>query len=104
MRGLGLVVLLALGLSCKHEPETKPVTDDQLVVGLTDVFGQSAVLEAVAVEGYQFEYVAASSDTSHLVKVTRVDGSAADLDEVMAKLKGRDHVRFVEKNAVRQPR
>ena len=104
-----VALLLLAVVSCKHAPERDEPgpREGELVVGLTDVFGQEAVLEAVAVEGYRFEYVAASSDTSHLVKASFADGGALTVEqtqELAGKLKGRPHVRFVEPNAVRQPR
>ncbi len=96
--------------ACRHDPQpvdSAQPRDGELVVGVVDVFGRDAVLEAVALDGYRFEYVAASSDTSHLVKVSWADGgplSAEQTAEVAAKLKGRPNVRWVEVNAMRQPR
>lgn len=102
-------LLLVAVVACKHAPEREEPREreGELVVGLTDVFGREAVLDAVAVEGYRFEYVAASSDTSHLVKASFADGAALTREqtlELAGKLKGRPNVRFVEPNAVRQPR
>ena len=104
-----------LAFGCKHAPEEGPAAEveevkpleGQLVVGLTDVFGQEAVLETVAVDGYKFEYVAASSDTSHLVQACHADGApltAEQTEALVTKLKGRPHVRFVEANRLRQAR
>lgn len=110
---LRTVTLMALMLSaaCKHAPEPAepeaPPREGELVIGVADVFGREAVLDAVALDGYRFEYVAASSDTSHLVKVSWADGGPLSVEqtaEVAAKLKGRPNVRWVELNAMRQPR
>jgi hypothetical protein len=107
----GLVLLLALA-SCKHEPEraesaASDVVAGELMVGTDGEVSPDAVLAAVALDGYRFEYVAAASPTSHLVKATHADGAALDAaatQELVSALTGRAGVRYVELNHVRQPR
>lgn len=83
------------------------VLPGQLVVG-TDVPGTpEGVLGAVATDGYRFEYVAASSASSHLVRVMKADGTALTAEETQAlqqQLAGRAGLKYVEVNRLRQPR
>jgi hypothetical protein len=107
VRALALALLLA---GCKHDPEPSTESDlvaGELMVGTEGEVTPAAVLSAVALEGYRFEYVAAASTTTHLVKVAHTDGAPLDTaatQQLAAQLAGRAGVRFVELNHVRQPR
>ncbi|MBL8956738.1 MAG: hypothetical protein JNK82_38550 [Myxococcaceae bacterium] len=101
--------LLFVCIGCAHAPErVDEVVPGELMVGTVAASSSDAVLEAVALEGYRFEYVAAASETAHLVKVVRADGSALDVAATRA-LAGQlgergGKVKYVEVNTVRQPR
>lgn len=116
---MAAVLVLA---GCVHTPEGSATGADagtdaasasdgvlpgQLVVG-TDAPGTpEGVLDSVAVDGYRFEYVAASSASSHLVKAMKADGTALTVAETIAlqqQLAGRAGLKYVELNRVRQPR
>lgn len=100
-----LAVLLCV--SCAHAPEQAQGVPGQLIVGMAAPAEAAAVLEAVALEGYRFEYVAAASPTAHLVKVTSADGAPLDAEAtqgLVAKLGARPGIRYVELNAMREPR
>ena len=86
---------------------TSEVLPGQLVVGTEAPGTPEAVLDAVATDGYRFEYVAASSASSHLVRVTKADGTALTAEETQAlreELAGRAGLKYVEVNRLRQPR
>jgi hypothetical protein len=104
-------------LGCAHEPErtgtsssSEPSADvvpSQLIIGAAEGTSPDAVLAALALDGFRFEYLAAASGTTHLVKVTALDGSALDAGstaDVAKRLEGRAGVRFVELNHRREPR
>jgi uncharacterized lipoprotein YajG len=112
-----VAVLLVAG--CAHAPSgsatdadagTPPssrVLPGQLVVGTAAPSTPEEVLAAVATDGYRFEYVAASSASSHLVRVTKADGSALTEEETEAlrqQLASRANLGYVELNRLRQPR
>lgn len=83
------------------------VVPGQLVVGTGAPGTPEGVLDAVATDGYRFEYVAASSASSHLVRVTKADGAALTAEETEAlqrALAGRAGLKYVEVNRLRQPR
>ena len=107
MRGLLLAVAVS---ACAHQaaaPAEPAVVAGELIVGTVEAVDADAVLGAVALEGYRFEYVAAASQTSHLVRVLRADGSALSVEgtrELVAALQGREGVKYVELNSMRQPR
>lgn len=115
--------MVVLGLvACAHTPEGNaadpdagtPVSDaagdvlpGQLVVGTEAPGEEAGVLDALATDGYRFEYVAAASARSHLVRVTKADGtalSAAETTALKQQLAGRPGLAYVELNRVRQPR
>ncbi len=103
---LSSVLLLA---GCKHEPEVKPVDVrvSEVVLGTTQPTTVDELMALAAVEGYRVEYVAAASETTHLVKVRRADGSELDEGQtraVVEQLKAGSKFRFVELNRVQQPR
>jgi len=88
-------------------PPSSRVLPGQLVVGTAAPSTPEEVLAAVATDGYRFEYVAASSASSHLVRVTKADGSALTGEETEAlrqQLAGRANLGYVELNRLRQPR
>ncbi len=102
------MLALLVCVACAHAPEkAEDVVPGQLIIGTEGAREAPAVLEAVALEGYRFEYVAAASPTSHLVKVLAADGSELDVEAtkaLVAKLTGRAGVKYVEPNSMRQPR
>lgn len=103
-------MLAAAVSACAHAPATAAddtVVAGQLLVGSEGAQDAAAVLTALTLEGWQFEYVAAASETTHLVKVTQADGatpSQTATAELARRLQGRPGLRFVELNRVRQPR
>jgi hypothetical protein len=107
VRWVALLVLVA----CRHEPEVAPLDKDvvagELVVGMPEGSSADAVLSALQLDGYKFDYVAAATETTHLVKVSASDGTpldAAGTAAVKKQLADRAGLRFVELNRVRQPR
>lgn len=117
MRALVFLPLLTLA-GCKHEPEKKdePVATKreepllragELIVGTTDAVSVDALLELAATEGYRVEYVAAASETTHLLKVLHADGTDLSVDDtkaLAAQLTTGGKFKFVELNAVQQRR
>lgn len=101
------VLLLAL-VGCAHAaPKEDPVVAGELMIGTEGAMGAAELLAALAVEGYVFEYVAAASGTSHLVRVRPAGGgelSEQDTMTLVPQLAARPGVRYVELNHVRQAR
>jgi hypothetical protein len=108
MRALALLVVMG----CAHqapapEPAQADVVAGQLMVGTEQPLESGGVLDAVALDGYRFEYAGAASATSHLVKVMLADGSALSVEqtrELAGRLQGRPGLKYVELNGVRQMR
>ena len=118
MRALVLVVLFAF-VGCKHEPAVKtveqpvnsrdgsPIRPGELIVGTFEPVGVDKALELSLLEGYRFEYVAAATETMHLMKAMWADGTSLTEDETRAlaeKLLETNRFKFVELNKVKAPR
>jgi hypothetical protein len=105
VKRVAVALLLA---SCAHSPAAPAdVVPGQLVVGTAEASSPEGVLRAVELPGFRFEYAAAASTTSHLVRVTKADGSALTAEETSAvqrALSGAPALSFVELNRVRTPR
>ncbi|MEW5742905.1 MAG: hypothetical protein AB1938_28575 [Myxococcota bacterium] len=107
MRWLLVILPLAVAACATTPKPADDVVPGQLLVGTEAGTSVEALPEALAVEGYTFQVVSSATDTNHLVKVEKADGTALSVDEtkaVLEKLSGRKGVRFVEVNRVRQPR
>lgn len=104
---------------CKHEPEVKtveqpvnsrdgsPIRPGELIVGTFEVVSVDKALELSLIEGYRIEYVAAATETMHLMKATWADGTLLNEDETRAlaeKLLETNRFKFVELNKVNKPR
>lgn len=92
-------------VGCTHAAAA--VRASELMLGTTQPTTADDLLALAAVDGYRIEYVAAASETTHLVKVQRTDGSELDEAQTRAlveKLKTAGKFRFVELNRVQKPR
>lgn len=117
MRAL-LLMMGALALvGCKHEPavkdepvtrrEASPIRPGEFILGTFEVLNVDAVLELALVEGYRFEYVAAATEKTHLLKAAWADGTFLTEDETRGlkeKLIETRKFKYVELNSVQQPR
>lgn len=105
-------------VSCKHEPEAKtedavtnvdasPIRPGEFILGTFEVMNVDAVLELALVEGYRFEYVAAATEKTHLLRASWSDGTfltEADTRGLKEKLIETRKFKYVELNSVQQPR
>ena len=106
-------------VGCKHEPEVKkveqpvnsrdgsPIRPGELIVGTFEAISVDKALELSLIEGYRIEYVAAATETMHLMKASWADGTLLNEDETRAlaeKLLETNRFKFVELNKVNQPR
>lgn len=101
-------------VGCKHEPVVKdqPVAAEdvrpgEFIIGTYEAVNVDAVLELAIIESYRFEYVAAATETTHLLRASWADGTSLTSEEtkVLAeKLVDTHKFKFVELNSVKNPR
>lgn len=110
MRPLRWLALAVALVGCATTPAPPPPADavaGQLVVGTEAALAPDGVADALALEGYVVTHLSSATEKTHLVEVKRADGTPLSVEETQAlkvRLSGRAGVRYVELNAVRQPR
>jgi hypothetical protein len=105
-RFLALTLLVLAG--CATTPPSPPdVLAGQLVVGTEEALAPDGLAEVLALEGYVVRHLSSATEKTHLVEVKRADGTPLSVEEtkaLLSRLTGRPGVRYVELNALRQPR